>query len=181
MLTGRYFAQKHELVGFASKTYAFCRKGGSANGSQTSESPISLAAKCDALFITTPDGQIVPTWEAIKDSDNNEVLNGMLICHCSGALPSSELSGCSEKGAYAYSIHPLFAIPSKSTSTEELKKTFFAIEGDGRKLDEAISIVEAMENPIRLSRPNKRYAITPQPQWLQIMLLHSTDCPATNW
>ncbi len=147
---GRYFAQKHKLIGFASKTYASAEKAARLTGSQAFESPIILAAKCDALFITTPDGQIVPTWEAIKDSDDNEVLNGMLICHCSGALPSSELSGCSEKGAYAYSIHPLFAIPSKSTSTEELKKAFFAIEGDSRKLDEAISIVEAMENPYQI-------------------------------
>lgn len=147
---GRYFAQEHELVGYASKTYASAKEAARLTGSQAFESPIDLAAKCDALFITTPDGQIVPTWETIRDSDGSEVLNGKLICHCSGALPSSELNGCDERGAYAYSIHPLFAIPSKSTSTEELHKAFFAIEGDSGKLKEAISIVEAMGNPYQI-------------------------------
>ena len=147
---GRYFAQEHELIGYTSKTYASAEEAAQLTGSQAYKSPINLAAKCDALFITTPDGQIVPTWETIRDSDDNEILNGMLICHCSGALPSSELNGCGDKGAYAYSIHPLFAIPSKCTSTDELQKAFFAIEGDNGKLNEAISIVEAMGNTYQI-------------------------------
>lgn len=153
---GRYFAQEHELIGYASKTYASAEEAAQLTGSQAFKSPINLAAKCDALFITTPDGQIVPTWETIRDSDDNEILNGMLICHCSGALPSSELNGCGDKGAYAYSIHPLFAIPSKCTSTDELQKAFFAIEGDNGKLNEAISIVEAMGNPYQIIKTEQK-------------------------
>ena len=80
----------------------------------------------------------------------------MLICHCSGALPSSELNGCGDKGAYAYSIHPLFAIPSKCTSADELQKAFFAIEGDNGKLNEAISIVEAMGNPYQIIETDQK-------------------------
>ena len=47
---GRYFAQEHELVGYASKTYASAKEAARLTGSQAFESPIDLAAKCDALF-----------------------------------------------------------------------------------------------------------------------------------
>ena len=145
---GRYFAQEHELIGYTSKTYASAEEAAQLTGSQAYKSPINLAAKCDALFITTPDGQIVPTWETIRDSDDNEILNGMLICHCSGALPSSELNGCSDKGAYAYSIHPLFAIPSKCTSTDELQKAFFCHRGRQRKIERSYLDCQSNGKPL---------------------------------
>ena len=39
--------------------------------------------------------QIVPTWQEIEAQCDDEALRGKLICHCSGALPSTELAGCS--------------------------------------------------------------------------------------
>ena len=49
---GRYFAQKHELVGFASKTYASSEEAAQLTGSGHSNHRSISQQKCDALFIT---------------------------------------------------------------------------------------------------------------------------------
>lgn len=143
---GRYLAQEHDLIGYASKSYPSAQTAAKLTGSKAFDNAAALFEECDALFITTPDRQIVPTWDKLK-RDKAIPLEGKLICHCSGALPSTELAGCRSKGAYAYSVHPLFAISSKTVPIEELKKAFFAIEGDEEKIDVAISLIKPLGNP----------------------------------
>jgi predicted short-subunit dehydrogenase-like oxidoreductase (DUF2520 family) len=41
-----------------------------------------------------------------------------------------------ETGAFAYSVHPLFAVSSKFKAYEELADVFFAIEGDEERIDD---------------------------------------------
>ena len=147
---GRYFAREHQIIGYASKTPSSAERAAKLTSSKAFSNGAKLLNECDALFITTPDGQIVPTWQEIEAQCDDEALRGKLICHCSGALPSTELAGCSARGAYAYSIHPLFTIPSKTASTEELSKAFFAIEGNEERLNDAVSIVAAMGNPYQV-------------------------------
>ena len=147
---GRYFAQEHELIGYASKSFSSAEEAASLTGSIAFRNAKDLLAECDALFFTTPDGYIVSAWEELRNQCSANELEGKLICHCSGALPSTELAGCKDYGAFAYSVHPLFAIPSKTTSTAELANAFFAIEGNEEKLDTAISIIEPLGNPYQV-------------------------------
>ncbi len=146
---GRYFSQAHELVGYASKTLASAEEAAQLTGSAAFSSAAELAGCCDALFITTPDGQIEATWEELKSAaqDNGCSLAGKIVCHCSGAMPSTALTGASEVEVSAYSVHPLFAISSKNVPASELSKAFFAIEGSRDRISEVTGMIAELGNP----------------------------------
>lgn len=73
-----------------------------------------LAADCDVLFITVPDGLIRPVFLELMESCE---LEGKFICHCSGSLSSREVfEGIETAGAYGYSVHPLFAVSDRHTT-----------------------------------------------------------------
>lgn len=85
------------------------------------------------LFITVPDGLIAAVYQEIKDYD----IEGKFICHCSGSLSSQEVfAGAQEAGAYAYSLHPLFAVSDRFGTYRELGDAFFSLEGDPAKIDD---------------------------------------------
>lgn len=100
-----------------------------------------LIKDADILFLTVPDGTISSVWEDIKKHD----IKGKIICHCSGAMTSKVFSGAKEAFAYAYSIHPLLAISGKDRA-EDLKKAFFAIEGDDERIDDVINLIKTCGN-----------------------------------
>lgn len=79
----------------------------------------------DAIFITTPDGEIQSVWNEIKEFP----INNKLICHCSGSISSEIFSNITKYGAYSYSIHPMFAISSKYNSYKNFPNAFITIEG----------------------------------------------------
>lgn len=74
----------------------------------------------DCLFLTVSDDAISTIWDSIKRLPIKE----KIICHCSGSLSSAIFSGIEHTGAYAYSIHPLFAISSKTIPIRQCKKQF---------------------------------------------------------
>ena len=87
-----------------------------------------LVSDSDVLFLTVPDGEIKSTYDRIKKYN----ISGKQICHCSGALVSSEVfCDIDEYGAYGYSIHPLFPVSNKLTSYRELPGAFFALKAVG--------------------------------------------------
>ena len=92
------------------------------------DSPQALAARCSLLFLTTPDSFIQKAWEQIR----NAPLEGRIICHCSGALPSDAFDGIEDARAFACSLHPLLPFSSRFSSYEMLKNGFFTIEGHPR-------------------------------------------------
>ncbi len=89
-----------------------------------------LIKSSDVIMITVPDGMIKQVWKNLLAFD----LRGKLICHCSGAMTSDIFSGVAEAGAFAYSIHPMYAISSKTDSYQEMEKALFSIEGDKKYL-----------------------------------------------
>ena len=153
---GRYFAQNHTVVGYVSKHSTSAEEAASLTDSNAFSSIDSLIAECEVVFITTPDGEIVSTWEKIRTSTAENALSGKILCHCSGALPSTAFEGHKKLGAFAYSVHPLFAIPSKTTNIEELSRAFFAIEGDREKLNEVASFIEKLGNPYQIINTNEK-------------------------
>lgn len=97
------------------------------------ETAQELAASCDVLFITVPDGLIRPAFEEAAACD----LRGKFICHCSGSLSSQEaFAGARAAGAYAYSVHPLFAVSDRHETWRELGGAFFSLEGDPARIDD---------------------------------------------
>lgn len=105
-----------------------------------------LVKTSDALFLTVPDGLIYSVWNQIKDLP----VAGKFICHCSGALSAKDaFPDIIDRGAFGYSIHPLFAVSDKFHSVEELTHAYFTIEGDPAHLEDISDIFRSMGNQVR--------------------------------
>lgn len=149
---GRYFSQAHELVGYTSKSPSSAEEAAALTGSVAFDKAVELASCCDALFITTPDGQIEAAWASLKNAmrECKRSLEGKIVCHCSGAMPSTALTGAAALGASAYSVHPLFAVSSKNIPASGLSKAFFAIEGSKDRINEVMGLVADLGNPYQV-------------------------------
>src|SRR5699024_451196 len=102
-------------------------------GTDFEEKLEDLVRKSDALFLTVPDGLITTVWNQIRELP----IEGKYICHCSGALSAEDaFPGIADRGAFGYSIHPLFAVSDRFHSYKELSDAYFTIEGDKRHLEE---------------------------------------------
>lgn len=109
--------------------------------------------ECDIIFLTVPDGSIRNVWEDIRGCG----VEGKIICHCSGALTSREaFPAIEEKGAFGYSVHPLFAVSDKFKAYRELTDVFFAVEGSEEKLSEVMSLIASAGNPVKKIEASKK-------------------------
>ena len=116
------------------------------------ESLETLVSESDVIIITVPDGQIEAVWNSIKELD----ISSKLICHCSGAMTSKIFSGVAQAGAYAYSIHPIYAINSRETSYKTLNEAVFTVEGDELYAEKVRDYIRYLGNEcIIISAENK--------------------------
>lgn len=100
----------------------------------------------DTLFLTVPDDLITTVWNQMKDMS----LEGKFICHCSGALSAGDaFPGIDKRGAFGYSVHPLFAVSDKYNSYKELSHAYFVIEGDEKHREEIAGIFKNLGNEVR--------------------------------
>ena len=129
---GKFFSEGGiHVIGYCSRHAESAEAAAQFTDSHSYDDPGRLAADCDAIFLTVPDGAITEVFEELKQYD----LNGRQICHCSGAMTAEEaFPGIAATGASGYSIHPLFPVSDRYTSYRELKDAFFCIEGDSRHL-----------------------------------------------
>ncbi len=108
---------------------------------------LSELVKCsDIIFITTTDNTIQYVWEDIKELP----IEGKIICHCSGALSSEVFKEVDEKGAFGYSIHPLFSCSSKTSSYKKLYDALITIEGSREHLQEVEELFKRLGNSTRI-------------------------------
>ena len=116
-------------------------------GADFEEKLEDLVRKSDALFLTVPDGRITSVWDQVKELP----IEGKFICHCSGALSAKDaFPGIADRGAFGYSIHPLFAVSDRFHSYKELSDAYFTIEGDRRHLEDVKDFFASFGNPVRL-------------------------------
>ena len=106
----------------------------------------NLVNESDILFLTVTDGSIEAVWNRIKAF----TLKGKMICHCSGSLSSSIFSGIDECEAYAYSVHPLYAISDKLTSYQHLDKAMFTIEGSIKHIKQMDAFIKKLGNKTQI-------------------------------
>lgn len=147
---GKYLAEGGiALSGYYSKSPASAKEAAAFTGSRYYETLAELVKDSDTLFITVPDGCISEVWDDMRSlpiEDKN-------ICHCSGSIPSTVFFNAEERGAYRYSMHPLYAISSKYESYKELSKAYFAIEGSPARLDEMRQHFEKLGNRVGIISP----------------------------
>ena len=112
-----------------------------------------LVDECDVLFFTVPDGQIEVM---VNELDQLSVdLDGKIMCHTSGALSSQVFSGMRSR-VYGYSIHPIYAVSSKTESYINFKECFVTIEGHDRYLQELVDIFKDCGHEVKvISSDNK--------------------------
>ena len=71
-------------------------------------------------------------------------------------MTSNIFSGVTEAGAFGYSIHPMYAISSKTKSYREMQKCFFTVEGDEEWGNEICRFIRLLGNDcVLLSTENK--------------------------
>lgn len=103
-----------------------------------------LVAQSSLLFLTTPDGIILKVWETIRHLP----LNHKIICHCSGAMPSSAFAGIEDTGACGCSLHPMLPFSSRFSSYEQLKQSFFTIEGEETAVQTVSGLFTGLGNTV---------------------------------
>lgn len=113
-VTGYYSLMEEEVRWAAAFTMSQCFRGIE-----------DVIAASDTIILSTPDGAIKNVWETMK-KDN---INGKIFCHLSGSLSSDVFSGIETTGAYAISIHPLFAFSDRESVYRQLKEVSFTLEG----------------------------------------------------
>ena len=142
---GKYFVSNGiNISGYYSKT-----KESSASSADFTNSILfneldDLINKSDTIFITVPDGEISHVWTQIMNAD----INGKTVIHCSGAMTSRIFAGAKQRGVYAYSLHPLFAINSRVESWKHMVEAYFTVEGDSERIEDVKSLIEKVGNPI---------------------------------
>ena len=151
---GKLFSQGGiHVIGYYSRHEESAEEAARFTGSKNYDDPGRLAADCDAIFVTVPDGKITEVFEELK----NYNLEGRQLCHCSGSMTAEEaFPGIEETGAAGYSIHPLFPVSDRYTSYRELKDAFFCIEGSGRHLPEWKDRLEGLGLAVQMIPPDQK-------------------------
>lgn len=94
---GRLFREKGlPLVGYVSRHAESAVSAAAMTESRAFATLEGLVAESDILFLTVPDGSIVPVWE---QELAKLPLEGKLVCHASGSLPASVLVGAARSAS----------------------------------------------------------------------------------
>lgn len=148
---GKYLAVHGIAIsGYYSRSGASAREAAEFTQSRYYTSLAEITRDSDTLFITVPDGAIGEIWDDMR----NLPIRDKNICHCSGSIPSTVFFDAEERGAFRYSVHPLYAVSSKYTSYRELEKACFAIEGSQEHLEEIRTVFETMGNRVTAIDPD---------------------------
>ena len=150
---GKYLAENGiDVTGYYSRSADSAIKASEFTGTRYYKDLTDIIEDSDTLFITAPDGAITEVWEYIR----NLPIKNKNICHCSGSIPSTVFFDAENRGAYRYSIHPLYAISSKATSYLDLGKACFTIEGSDAHLAELKALFSEMGNTVVAISPDSK-------------------------
>ena len=147
---GKYFGEHGvEVSGYYSRTEKSAQFASEFTKTVCFKTLEDIVNSSEILFITVNDNAVEQVWEALKELP----VQGKIICHCSGVLSSSVFSGIDQMKAFGYSIHPIYAINSKTTSYKEIGKAHFTIEGSTERLSQIRSLLEQCGNPVTVISP----------------------------
>ena len=150
---GKYLAEGGITVtGYYSRTARSAREAAAFTGTRYYDKLADIVKDSDTLFVTVPDGAIGEVWKGIC----NLPIKNKNICHCSGSISSTAFFNACEKGAYRYSIHPLYAISDKYNSYKTLKNAYFAAAGLPENLQEIINCLRSLGNKVTSIDPQKK-------------------------
>ncbi|MGV7211051.1 Rossmann-like and DUF2520 domain-containing protein [Oxalobacteraceae bacterium A2-2] len=85
----------------------------------------------DVHLLAVGDDQIAPACASLAAA---VPLDGSIVFHCSGALPSAQLQTAREAGALLASVHPIRSFADPAAVAERFHGTFCGVEGDAQAL-----------------------------------------------
>jgi len=142
---GKYFSINDiKLSGYYSQNYNSAKHAAEFTSSKAYDKLEDIVIESDALFITVPDDEIKKIWQSIK----NIKIKDKLIIHTSGSLSSNIFSDIKIKGAFGYSVHPMFPFSDKYNTYKQLNNAYFSIEGDERYLKDLKIFIEKLGNTV---------------------------------
>jgi len=122
---GRYLKECGlEVYGYFSRTSKSSKSAAEFTSSREVSSIEEIVKNCDYIFITTSDDVIPEITSHLKHFN----LQDKKLFHMSGSLSSEVFLELEDKGAYGYSLHPIFSFPDKNVY-KGLKNAYFTIEG----------------------------------------------------
>lgn len=142
---GKYFTEHNLCVsGYYSQNSKSSKEAAVFTDTKYYETIEELIKDSDTLFLTVPDGAIHNVYSEIRQSE----IRGKIICHCSGAMSSEVFDGISQRGAFGYSIHPIYAFSDKLKSYQGLSHAYFTVEGDSRYLKDFLNLFHKLGNKV---------------------------------
>lgn len=142
------------VVGYYSNSLDSAKAAAQFTDTDYYESIENLVDDCDAIFITTPDGQIEVVANIISTILNKKQKEIILI-HTSGALSSQVFSGMGNH-VYGYSVHPIYAVNSKTESYINFSKAYITIEGNEKHLEDVKELFDVLGHTVKvISAENK--------------------------
>lgn len=151
---GKYFASHAlQVVGYYSRHTESTHKAAEFTKTAVFDTIDGLLAMCDVLFLTVPDSEISIVYGELCQHS----IQGKLICHCSGALSAQDaFPDILQRGAFGYSVHPLFAVSSQYHAYEELADVFFTLEGHPSHLHDVKNLLEKAKLRVRVIASDKK-------------------------
>ena len=147
---GRYIKESAQDSFKVCGYYSLSRESADAaallTDSHAFDSPGELAAVCDLLFLTLPDGRIARVWREVSDCLPKGRAAPLYVAHCSGSLDAAVFDPRPD-GFFFGSIHPFLAVYDKVTSYERFPGAYFTIEGDEAFTAMAETLLTALGNP----------------------------------
>ena len=138
-----------EISGYCSRSAASAKEAAEFTQSRYYTDIEDITKDSDTLFITAPDGAIGEIWDDMR----NLPIRDKNICHCSGSIPSTVFFDAESRGAYRYSVHPLYAVSSRYDSWKNLENAYFAVEGSSAHLPQLRSVFENAGNRVVVIDP----------------------------
>ena len=154
---GMHFKRHNEFMvtGYYSNNEESAKAAAQFTDTKYYEDLESLVKDSDAIFLTVPDGQIAVVADKLDRLD--DAIEDKIICHTSGAVASDVFSGM-HSHIYGYSIHPMYAVNSKTESYKNFSDSFITIEGNEKYLDYFKSAFLNMGHRVKILAPEHKAA-----------------------
>ncbi|MBQ9610489.1 MAG: DUF2520 domain-containing protein [Lachnospiraceae bacterium] len=139
--------------GYYSRTKESAMKAAEFTNSHCYDSLSELVNGNDIIFLTVPDGQIAVMANELDRLDVS--VDEKIICHTSGASSSQVFSGM-DSHVYGYSIHPIYAVSSKTESYINFNQAYITIEGHEKHIQMIADMFIKLGHQVKIISPDDK-------------------------
>ncbi|MFO8009664.1 MAG: DUF2520 domain-containing protein [Dehalococcoidia bacterium] len=139
-LAVRLFEQGYPVIAVASRSRSSADKlAEKVNECKAYENKQAVADRCDLVFVTTPDDDVLDVVNELKWHGAQSVV------HCSGVDSLDVLEKAKTDGAQVGGFHPLQTFASVTHAIQNLPGSTFALEAEGPLLETLREMAESLQ------------------------------------